>query len=48
MDRTVQMECILIVGIIAGVALYMGQNEIASACVGGLVGFLSAERLITE
>lgn len=41
MDKLVQMEIIAVVAILSGIALYMGQNEIATAGVGGLIGFLS-------
>lgn len=45
MDKQIIMEVVAVVGILTGVALYMGQTELASAGVGGLVGFLSAERV---
>ncbi len=46
MDKTVQIEIIAIVGILSGVALYLGQNEIATAGVGGLIGFLANDKLV--
>lgn len=48
MDKMVQIEIIAIVGILAGVALYVGQNEIATAGVGGLIGFLSHNAITEE
>lgn len=45
MDKTVQMEVIAIVGVLSAMALYVGQTEMASLGIGGLVGFLSAEQL---
>ena len=41
MDKTVQMEIIGIVGILSAIALWQGQTELATAGVGGLIGFLS-------
>ena len=41
MDKLVQMEIIAVVAILSGIALYMGQTEMASTGIGGLIGFLS-------
>lgn len=41
MDKTVQIEIIAIVGVLSAIALYMGQTELATAGIGGLIGFLS-------
>lgn len=41
MDKTVQIAIIAAVAVLSGMALYSGQNEIATAGVGGLIGFLS-------
>lgn len=41
MDKSVQIEIIAVIAILSGIALYIGQNEIATAGVGGLIGFLS-------
>jgi len=45
MDIKVQIEVIAIVGILSGLAMYMGLSEMATAGLGGLVGFLSANQL---
>lgn len=47
MDKTVQIEIIAIVGILSGIALINGQTELATAGIGGLIGFLS-NQAITE
>lgn len=45
MDKTVQIEIIMIVGILSGIALFKGQYEIASLGIGGLIGFISNNQL---
>jgi hypothetical protein len=47
MDVKVQIEIVAIVGIISAVALLKGQAELATAGVGGLIGFLGANQLKT-
>jgi len=46
MDK--ELAIIIIVGILSGLALYMGQNEMATAGIGGLIGYLSKNVLITN
>jgi hypothetical protein len=47
MEETTQLSIILIVGILSGVAMYIGNTEMASLGMGGLVGFLS-QKAITK
>lgn len=45
MDVKVQIAVIVSVAILSGMAIYGGQTEMATAGLGGLVGFLSANQL---
>jgi hypothetical protein len=44
-DKDVQMEIIGIVGILSGLALYMGQYDLAQVGIAGLIGFLGGQTL---
>ena len=44
-DTKVEMEIIAFVGITAVIAIWLGQTEIVTAAIGGLVGYLGANKL---
>lgn len=46
MENTIQMEIIAIVGILSGVALYMGQYDLAQTGIAGLIGFLGGQAIV--
>lgn len=46
MDKDVQMEIIGIVGVLSGVALYVGQYDLAQIGIAGLIGFLGGQAII--
>jgi hypothetical protein len=46
METTIQMEIIAVVGILSGVALYMGQFDLAQTGIAGLIGFLGGQAII--
>jgi hypothetical protein len=43
MKDNIILAIIIIVGILSGMALYLGQNDMAIAGIGGLIGFLGKE-----
>lgn len=46
MDKDIiTAEIVVIVGALSAVALYMGQVELAAVGLGGLVGFISQNKL---
>jgi hypothetical protein len=45
-ESAIQMEIIAIVGILSGVALYMGQFDLAQTGIAGLIGFLGGQAII--
>ena len=47
MDKMVEMEIILVIGVIAVVGAYLGQFNLLTIVVSGLIGFLS-HGIITE
>lgn len=48
MDRYILVEVIAFVGGLSALALYLGYIELATAGVGGLIGFLGNQMLSPE
>jgi len=46
--QVAELAIIIIVGILSGFALYMGNTEMASLGMGGLVGYLSQNLIPRE
>lgn len=45
MEQITQLIIIIIVGALSGIAMYLGNTEMASLGMGGLVGFLSQKAI---
>lgn len=46
METSIQMEIIAVVGILSGVALYLGQYDLAQIGLVGLIGYLGGQTFI--
>lgn len=46
METNIQMEIIAVVGILSGLALYLGQYDLAQTGIVGLIGFLGGQTII--
>ena len=46
MDKTVQIEIVAVVGVLSGIALIVGNPNLAGIGVAGLLGFLGGQVFI--
>lgn len=46
MDTVIQMGIIGVVGVLSGLALYLGQYDLAQTGIAGLIGFLGGQAIV--